>query len=227
MIENKLNMYQSVLKVCNEHESVWNGIPGFVSALTDFNTSFEALGLAAQKQATKTVGVSSKKYAKLNELIDGLMVVHGTLKLHGKKIDDPMLIARNKFVASKLKIMSMQQMVVHVDVVIDDINTFGSALAEYGVDQNTLDAVLASITEARKVMNSPRNAIIERKLHTKMLDEYIHTLDEVLKFSLDNLVRVHKKNHPKFYNLYWNARMIVDSGGKKTTPVDGIKKEPD
>lgn len=203
-------MYSSVLKVCIEHESVWDGIPGFVDAITNFNNRFDALGKAAQKQATKTTGVSAKKYAKLNELIDDLIVVHGTLKLHGKEINDPGLIARNKWVASKLRNMSIQQMMIHLDVIDEDIASFGSALSVYGVDQNILDALHSTITEARKVMNSPRNAIIERKLQTSLLDQYIDELDQILKLNLDNLVRVHKKSHPDFFNLYWNARTIID-----------------
>lgn len=222
-IENRFNMYQSVMKVCNDHVSVWEGIPGFVDAFTAFKNTFDTAGLAAQKQASKTVGVAIEKYEKLSVLNDSIFMVHGTLKIHGKQIGDTGLMARNKITKSVLRNMSIQQMVVHLDILVEDMLNFGSALGVYGVDEATLEAVLGEINVARSVMNSPRNAIIERKFHTKLLDQYVKELDELLQFGLDNLVRVHKKSHPEFFELYWNARVIIDPGIKKpTTP-----KEPD
>lgn len=222
-IENRLNMYQSVIKVCNDHVSVWEGIPGFVDAFTAFKNTYETVGVTAQQQASKTVGVSAGKYGKLNTLIDSIIVVHGTLKLHGKVINDPSLIARNKVNASLLKSMSMQQLLIHLDTLVADITNFGTSLGVYGVDEGTLEAALGTIDEARNVMNSPRNAIIERKLQTQRLDQYVKEMDDLLKFTLDTLVRVHKKSNPAFFDLYWNARVIIDSGVKKSnTP-----KEPD
>ncbi len=222
-IENRLNMYQSVIKVCNDHVSVWEGIPGFVDAFTAFKNTYETVGVTAQQQASKTVGVSAGKYSKLNTLIDSIIVVHGTLKLHGKVINDPSLIARNKVNASMLKSMSMQQLLIHLDTLVADISNFGTSLGVYGIDEGTLDSALGTIDEARNVMNSPRNAIIERKFQTQRLDQYVKEMDDLLKFTLDTLVRVHKKSNPAFFDLYWNARVIIDSGVKKSnTP-----KEPD
>jgi len=222
-IENRLNMYQSVMKVCNDHVSVWEGIPGFVDAFTAFKNTFDTAGLAAQKQASKTAGVSNEKYEKLSDLKDRILMVHGTLKIHGKQIGDTALIARNKITKSDLRNMSIQQMVVHLDILVEDILNFGSALGVYGVDEATLEAVLGVVNEAKSVMNSPRNAIIERKFQTKLLDQYVKEMDELLRFNLDMLVRVHKKSHPEFFEMYWNARLIIDPGVKKpTTP-----KEPD
>jgi hypothetical protein len=216
-------MYQSVIKVCNDHVSVWEGIPGFVDAFTAFKNTYETVGVTAQQQASKTVGVSAGKYSKLNTLIDSIIVVHGTLKLHGKVINDPSLIARNKVNASMLKSMSMQQLLIHLDTLVADISNFGTSLGVYGIDEGTLDSALGTIDEARNVMNSPRNAIIERKFQTQRLDQYVKEMDDLLKFTLDTLVRVHKKSNPAFFDLYWNARVIIDSGVKKSnTP-----KEPD
>lgn len=222
-IENRLNMYQSVISVCNDHVSVWEGIPGFVEAFTAFKNTYETVNVTAQQQASKTVGVSAGKYGKLNTLIDSIIVVHGTLKLHGTVINDTSLIARNKLNASLLKSLSMQQLLIHLDTLIVDINNHGTFLGVYGVDEATLDATLGAIDEARNVMNSPRKAIIERKLQTKMLEQFVKEMDDLLKTNLDTLVRVHKKSNPTFFDLYWNARVIIDSGVKKSnTP-----KEPD
>ncbi len=222
-IENRLNMYQSVISVCNEHVSVWEGIPGFVDAFTAFKNTYETVGVAAQQQASKTTGVAEIKYGKLNALVDSIIVVHGTLKLHGKMINDPALMARNKVSPSMLKALSMQQLLIHLDTLVVDITNFGSFLGVYGVDEASLEATLGTIDEARTVLNSPRKAVIERKFQTKLLDQYVKEMDELLKLSLDTLVRVHKKSNPAFFDLYWNARVIIDSGVKKSnTP-----KEPD
>lgn len=138
-------------------------------------------------------------------------------------INDPALMARNKVSPSMLKALSMQQLLIHLDTLVVDITNFGSFLGVYGVDEASLEATLGTIDEARTVLNSPRKAVIERKFQTKLLDQYVKEMDELLKLSLDTLVRVHKKSNPAFYDLYWNARVIIDSGVKKSnTP-----KEPD
>jgi hypothetical protein len=74
-------------------------------------------------------------------------------------------------------------------------------------------------------------AIIVRKLYTKSIDDQTLILDAIIKVHLDKLIRGFKKTIPDFYELYFNARHVIDQAHKKPEndipPISPAPIEPD
>jgi len=215
-INSKMRMYASVLEVCKQHESTWAVIPGFVTSVNEFETVFNTLRTKAGAQSTVLLGVTASKNSALGQLYERLLILHDALWIHGNVINDAPLKARNKFTISGIQRLSTYRLDAHLLGILDDLNSHGSFLGEYGVSAEFISETTEMVQEVRLSFTRPRMAIIEKKALTKSLDELSFELDNILKFRLDKIMRLFKNAAPGFYSLYFSARIIIDLKGKST-----------
>jgi hypothetical protein len=226
----KLKMYQLVLEVSKAHQSSWSGIPGFVSAVSEFENKLNEMRDDAWIQENGLHNVTLIKDQKLNELYDALFLAHATLAIFGKDSGNKELQMRNKFSRTELSRFNITRLSLHLDAVSADLASFGSQLEIYGISPAILQATIMLIEEGRASSISPRQAMNERKMLTSGLDKQMRELDEILKFRLDKLMRLFRNTNKKFYNRYFNARVIIDAPHKKSNlegPPKNVPPNPD
>lgn len=214
-ISSRLKMYTAVLEICKVHETTWSGIPGFVSAVNEFESALQSLKIDASKQESVREGVSILKFAKLSELFERLMLIHAGLAIHAKSIEDDEMVIRNTVSMSELKRLSITRLDLHLDKVLNDLVEHSVALEIFGIDSGMIQDTLHLIEEGRIHSTRPRMTIIEKRQLTQKLDETVSALDSILKFKTDPLMRLFKTNYPDFFTLYFNARLIIDNTSKK------------
>ncbi len=213
----KLNMYKAVLEVCKSHEADWAGISNFADAVGKLEIAITNLDSKAQLQSSKTVGVMANKIQKILLVEDSLMLLHGALEVHGRVIGDAELRLRHKIAVSSLRRMGSSRLNVHFNQIIEDLALYGNALAPYGISPEIVTECLVLIEEARFSLSRPRMAIIERKGYTSALNSQTVIIDEIIKIHLDKMMRLFKKTLPDFFELYSNARFIIDYGHKRSS----------
>jgi hypothetical protein len=226
----KLSMYKAVLEVCKTHETDWAEIAGFVAAVNNLETAISIMDSKAQLQASKTVGVMANKIDKIEAAIELLMILHGALEMHGSEIGDAELRLRNKKTLTALKRLDNTRLNVQFNQIIGDLALYGNALTPYGITPEFVTESLVLIEEARISLSRPRMAIIERKGYTNSLDIQTVAIDDIIKLRLDKMMRLFKKTQPEFFDLYSNARMVIDLGSRPTSsesPTIPTPDEPD
>lgn len=206
-------MYASVIEVCRNHESSWVNIPGYVSALEEFENRVAILRQRSGVQRNVTSGVSAAKRDKIGKLNDRLLIIQGALWVYANTINDFQLMERNKVSISDIKRLTITQLDLHLKAVLSDLETHGAALESFGITAAYLQETMAAFTEGSDHATRPRMAIIERKMMTQSLDTITRELDHLLKFRLDKLMLLFRVMNPDFYSRYLNSRMIVDHRG--------------
>jgi hypothetical protein len=208
-------MYTAVLEICKVHETTWSSIPGFASAVNEFEATLQTLKLDATKQESVRDGVTLMKFAKLGELFDRLMLIHTGLAIHAKSIHDEEMFIRNTVSPTDLKRLSITRLDFHLNKVLIDLEEHGASLVIFGIDSGMVQDTISLIEEGRLQSTRPRMSIIEKRQLTQKLDEGVSKLDEILKLKLDALMRLFKFNHPDFFQLYFAARVVIEYPGKK------------
>ena len=206
-------MYQAVIEVCRSHQSLWESIPAYVSALEEFENRVEILRLRSGIRSNITAGVSAGKRSRLETLYDQLLVVHGALWVFATSTNNFQLMSRNKVTISDLKRLSIVRLDAHLNNIIEDINEHGEALADFGITAEYLQETIDLINQGSYNARRPRMAIIERKMLTQSLTTISHDLDNLLRLKLDKLMNLFRKSNADFYSRYHNARMIIDLRG--------------
>ena len=59
--DNKRSMYIAVKRVCNSNNSIWSGLPAFVSAFSDFESAIADIDTQRQIQEGRTTGITENK----------------------------------------------------------------------------------------------------------------------------------------------------------------------
>lgn len=85
-----------------------------------------------------------------------------------------------------------------------------AALAGYGVTATNNDELKAAAELFANKKESPRDAIIGRKIETLPLPTAIRAVRSIFRNELDKLMTAFKKPEPDFYKGYFTARIIVD-----------------
>lgn len=208
-ISTKMRMYTAVAEVCRLYEDQWAGIPGYVSTITEFEAVLKRLNEKAVIHDNFLKNVTIDKEMKMEDLFERLMIIHSTISVFAQSINDPVLMSRHRVPISELKRKSLFNLDLHLSNVYQDLFAYGSALAQFGIDEDYVLESLSFIETGRNCITRPRMAIIERKNITKTIKDLNVELDSILKYKLDKLMRVFKKSVPVFYDHYFNARIVV------------------
>ncbi len=227
-------MYKAVKSIIEENQARWSELPAFASAVQSFSDRLDALEQAAYHQNLALIGVSAVKNAKRSIVADKAYAMSSSMAAFAVVNNDVELISQMKIAKYELDNCSKDKMLILVDRIITRANDFVSLLGDFGIDQASIDELQLLRDELDAQMSAPRNAIIDRKGQTSRIKTLVRELNAILKFQLDKLMIILKKDHPQFFIGYSNARIVVDhknrsgSGGAEPPERDdGSNGEPD
>ncbi len=232
-------MYVVVLDTCKKHEGEWAGIPKLVSAINEFETALNELNELVSEHSVKTVGISSTKALKLEQLYMALEDVHNSFKVLSIELQDPLMKIRNNFPRTTLLRMSGVALKTHISRVAEDLAEYGALFEPYGLDNARLSEILQLIDECKVIISSPRIAIVQRKNLTESMLNKTKEIDAILKERIDTMIRLLKRKSPNFFNQYFAARIVINRGvrhqkqfnktseGMNALDIGTVPSEPD
>jgi len=221
-ISSRINMYVVTLDTCKQHEGEWAGIPKMVSAVNDLENRLNELNAIVSSHEVVTVGVGSTKTLKLNALYIALDQVHGAFRMLADELGDNTLRVNHTFAPSSLRKMNTAKLQSHIARTADALIESGTLLEPFGIDSTRLGAILQLIDECVIMISKPRIAIVERKSLTAGMSTKADAIDKILKDRIDILVRLMKPSLPDFFNQYFAARKVINTGVRHNTASDGM-----
>lgn len=214
---NRMAMYQNVHAVVNDHQSSWNQIPGIVSVINEFEPLLNSLNNKLKAQSSVTKGIKLEKDSFMTQFIDRLSDLKKGLYLYAVQTNNVALRERNKESRSKLHATSGSRLQVLTLALLEDLDEHGGALTSVGIGSELIQEFRdqALLFEERK--NSVRQAIIERTVETKAIDDLEKQLNELLIDQLDRYISLLKASDSDFFEAYKAARRIIGNGGNTGT----------
>lgn len=212
-------MYQTVQQSV-EASTSWNGLTAFESAYTAFSAKMLLLEELAQQQVLALKGVKPVKTAKREKLAKKAAEVVAALKAFASATDNPGLIGMLNFRISKFQHGAAQLSLQLIGMVIEQATIHLNDLGAFGVDQAKINEVITLRDEFVAVLNSPRTAIVDRKVITLKIDELVNEIDAILKDQMDNLVVLLDQTDHAFFLNYNAARVIVDHKAHHSSAID-------
>lgn len=208
-------MYKAVQTVIAENNSAWAGFPAFETAVQQLTDKITLLEQSGYNQAFATVGVSALRDAKREAAADRFQAIASSITAYAVVSNKPELIEQMKISKWDLLQGSAVRMLQRVDLIIAKATEHLGELAPYAIDQTVLDELITTRDELNTLLTSPRQAIVSRKTTTAQLTVLSRDINDMIKLRLDNLMEMIKFEHPEFFAAYQNARIIVDTRGRK------------
>lgn len=221
-------MYASVKTVLEKYSNEWTVLPAFQSTFNNYVQEFDLLQSTAQKQINALVGVRAVKDHERVAAVKKFYVLSSALSAFAVVSEDVELFNRTRYTRNALSKLSREELLIQMSALIDLGTQHVNDLAPYSVDQAFMDDIILLHNEMKVVLNSPRQAIIERKRATERLELICSRLDQILNDQLDKLVDILEAEHPDLFTDYRNARKVVDYGIRHNNPErdDGGDEEP-
>jgi len=215
---NKLNMYQAVELVCDEHQDAWNMIPAFVQTVQLLTEKLDTFKHQAYLHTHATIGVRETKDEERMLVIKKAEIIAGALRSLSTLEGDTKLSTLLRFSHSHLVQSNATRLQQYLDNITDIATAHITELSDYGVSQAKLEELQLLCNQLEQTLLKTRNAIVVRRSLSTEMELLAHDIDKLLKLSLDQLMLGVESDHPEFYRQYKAAREIVDYKGKSNKP---------
>lgn len=225
--QNQWKMYQMVHSVCEQEQALWTPIIAFGTSFGVFSGKMGLIQDLEHKQTQLTIG-KSEEVEKLREQVakSAKKIVSG-LRVYSRAAGNATLEAAMNIPLSRIEKSKPVVIMEYLDRILSAANTHAAQLANFGVTPQMISVYEAERNQLNDLLGTPRMAIIDRKQVTAELKELISEISTILRKELDPLVDVMKDDHPKFWQRYQNARVIVDYKGKKNKKNPGEEGDDD
>lgn len=210
--ENKLRMYFSVQNTINKYNAEWQPVPAFGAVFSKFEETIAAIQDTRLVQEGNLTGITKDKaVAKENAIAKALEISTGVF-VYGSVSNNNTLMAKVDYSPSELRQSRDTVLTDQLQVIHDEAANIMDNLADYGIDKADLEELQVLIDTYADKVEEPRVSITNRAQATGALVDLFKQGDKFLKEQLDKLMGQFKASNPKFYQVYFNARKIVDLG---------------
>lgn len=218
----KFNMYNVVITRCDDNIAVVDLNIAFKNAFTGFKALVAQIGANAQKTGVVLKGIASDKIVSKENMCARAAKTGGLIYAYAAKTGNNKLKQAVNF--SKTDLMRLKD--GEIASVCQNIHDAGvenkAALSDYGVTNEKLADLQASIDGYTGEVAKPRSAIIDRKVTKAQTKDLFKQADAILVEQMDKLIEDFSDTNPAFVAEYNAARIIIDpKTGKKTTGEKG------
>jgi hypothetical protein len=214
--EAKLNMYQKVTNVCDEHAQMYAGAPAVVRAVNDLKGQVSGIVVAAKQQTgTKPQGATKSKSEAFDRMVVLSLKVANPLYALAFETGNNHLLKKVTLTKNEFYNVHAQKALSLAQNIADEATTHSGILHDYGIsdaDRAELDNAIMKATELKL---SPTEIISERHSYTGNLRQMFVAADSIIYDRLDKLMIPFKISEPEFYALYSNARNVVNTAARK------------
>lgn len=213
--EDKMSMFYALLQVLSKHVAVWTAQVPFKNAHDEFKGNVKSIEDATQTQETSLLGVALDKRFKKEKMVK--QTVDIAQGLYAYAVDQGDLVLQAKVDYSKSDLMQTRDAVIAQTCqnIHDLANPIIVALAAYGLLPADLTAHQSTIDAYTATVGSPRAALTVRKGATAEINALVKDSMKILNNRMDKMMPEYEASNADFFQEYFDARMIVDSGSEK------------
>lgn len=182
-------------------------------------TNLSAINTQIAGQSANTTGVTQDKTALRNTLNNITVTLLASAKVWAVVTENNTLAAEFDYSLSEIQEIKDDTMQGFCDHRIELVTDNLAALADYGIDNNAVTAWQDALDAFVAKVESPREAINTRHLHTANLKTLFKSTGKLFRDRLDPLMLVFKTTDPDLYAAYQQARIIIERGSTPSQPT--------
>lgn len=222
--ENKMTMIYATLAACAKFVATWTGLVAFKNAHDELVANMKSIEDASETQELNMKGAALDKRFKRDAMTQKTIVMAHALFAYAEDTND--IVLREKANLSEHDLTKKRDAIVaQLCQGISNLATaLGAGLVDYGVTAAEITGLQSAIDKYVAVVTAPRNATTVRKGATAEINTLMKDSMKILNNRMDKLMSEFKESKPNFYQEYFDARIIVDSGARTQERPDDLAK---
>ena len=207
-------MFYATKAAVDTHNAAWAALVPYANAAAAFKDTILAIEAEVAKQGVDLEGYAMDKATRKEKMIEKALEIAN--KAYAYAEDNGNQVLREKMDVSYSDLSTPRDAVVaqKCQAVHDEANAVAASLLAYGVAAGDLTDLQTVISDYEAVISAPRTAITVRKGATEAIETLIKDGTAILTNRMDKLMVDFKTSHPDFYQEYFDARIVVNTGAK-------------
>jgi hypothetical protein len=197
---------------------VGGNLPPFDAAVAQFQAILGQIEPVSHQQDSLTVGVKASKVQHHQQAVEKAEVIANALRAFAAVSGDVRLAQQLHFSETDLLRQSTNVVIQLFARIREQALAHVTDLAPYGITEDQVDEFTVLCDSLSEILDSTRNAIVDRRQQTLLLKGLVNGAYSVLADVLDKQVKMLRPTHPELFDLYTAARVIVDYKGKSNKP---------
>jgi len=219
--ENKLSMYFAVDATLQNHDAAVQSVPILATSVAEFRNLVTLIQQLGRKQGEDLTGIAEDKQRLSSLMAERAIVVASKVSAFAALSNNADLAARVDTAPSDFTRGRDSEIDDIAERILESAETHREALlTDYGLTEDQINALSEAIDAYRDILAKPRTARVARKAITEQLAAEFTRIDDLLSGRIDPLIFSLKPTHPEAVAEYQNARIIVDTGSRRTEPAE-------
>ncbi len=223
---NRLSMNYSTREACERHESSLSELQAFNDAFQEFKADLSRIEALIRFQEMTTKGITQDKNTRKVAMAETAMAIAHAVYCYACNLNDEILMSKVNVTSNEIRYtqspLALQRAIAIYNIAEEHIEN----LSGYGISASTLNDFRTRIDAFKRALIKPRDAQAMKKAANLELRMLFRETDRILKNKMDRMMKSLKQSHPQFYQEYFNARQIIDSGSrharKSETPTPAV-----
>lgn len=206
---NYFRMFLNTQDLLDRQISSWSGNPKITSYKNDLD---ELISMISEKSedAQSDLKVSNRKKQVKGSLAIKTSSLAGAIQAYAHDAGNYDLVAKVKHSKSDIEQSKDTDVDALVKSVLNIAQQYVEELADYGVTNDLITQILASLVEFNKLIGMPRSILNTKFVKLDSLDLLFRECNDLLRNKLDNIMLMFRELNPEFYDGYERARTIVN-----------------
>ncbi len=225
--ENKLTMYEGLLSLMQGNGGKIQTVPGFTATVTALGEKIGVLKTKSAEVDTVAVGKTATKESAKEALIEALIPVSTMLFVIGKRSKNEELKELGDVSESRLAYMRDTELVKYGKTIAERAATISAELTANGITAAMVADLAAKAEGYNTAIGAKESSIVDRKGARGTLADLFNEVDELLTDEVDRFMELLRNKEPEFYNKYFAARVVKETGVRhKPVEPEEIKTPP-
>ncbi|MBI3365892.1 MAG: hypothetical protein HY033_13420 [Ignavibacteriae bacterium] len=219
--ENKLTMYEAVLSLMGSNGTVVTGVPALKEAKDSFDATVQQIKVKGRERHEATAGKTATKQQAEDALVASLMEIASALYSFAWKAGRNDVKEIADVTETKLRRMRDTELESRAKSIHEKATADASGLANYNITAEKISNLQGRIADFGSALGERESSAAGRTGLTTTLTTLFDQADEILAEDLDRLMETVRDANNDFYNTYFSARVIKDTGirHKKAEPA--------
>lgn len=213
-VENDyLTMVSVTDRMLQANEADWKNSKPATRQIAAIRTGYAGLKAAQQGTTTETTGITEDTETAVQDAMDEAVILSKAVRSYALSEENQALHNQFKVSKSTLREYPNIELVNYLKDLLKRMREIGQPLVDFDVTEAELTAFETLIDNADARKTNTRTAINERKSHNQTIPQKMKALRKAFSI-LDNLFGSWVKTKPDFVRDYFNARQVIDTGGR-------------
>jgi hypothetical protein len=216
--ENKLSSYEATNGILHSdaNQPIWSTVPEFAAFVATFLVLLTDIRDIRQIQERDTTGKALDKAEIQDDLIDAMLKVINAVVAHAIITEDKDLEKSVNYTLADLMNSRDNILADRARLIYSIAWPLKANLTRFKVLEADITRVDTLNKQFLESISSPRESKVISKTATSDLKAKFKEVDDLLHNKMDKIVLIFRPDHPGFVQQYFNSRIIIDLGHRKS-----------